>query len=67
VQQPAVAAEGQGSAAEGQAATAPEAGAAAGDKRSAQQAALEAAREKSKKAKANQPQGWFELKNNTNV
>ncbi|KAL4431027.1 hypothetical protein ABPG75_006283 [Micractinium tetrahymenae] len=42
-------------------------GAAAGDKRSAQEAALEAARERSKKGKAQQPQGWFELKINTNV
>ncbi|EFN59448.1 hypothetical protein CHLNCDRAFT_138015 [Chlorella variabilis] len=38
-----------------------------GDKRGAQEAALEHAREKSKKAKASQPQGWFDLKINTNV
>lgn len=37
-------------------------GAVPGDKRSAQEAALEAARERSKKSKAQQPQGWFELK-----
>ncbi len=33
-----------------------------GSKRSAQEAALEAARERSKKSKEQQQQGWFELK-----
>ncbi|PSC73552.1 Splicing factor U2AF-associated 2 [Micractinium conductrix] len=54
-------------AAAGAAADAAAAAPAAGDKRDAQAAALEAAREKSKKAKEGKPQGWFDLKINTNV
>ena len=49
-------------AAAGAAADAAAAAPAAGDKRDAQAAALEAAREKSKKAKEGKPQGWFDLK-----
>lgn len=42
-------------------------GSGGGDKRSAQAAALEAAQERSKKAKEAKQAGWFELKINTNV
>ncbi|KAL4859417.1 Splicing factor U2AF-associated protein 2 [Chlorella vulgaris] len=49
------------------AAPAAAAAAVSGDKRDVQAAALEAARDKSKKAKAAAPQGWFDLKINTNV
>jgi HIV Tat-specific factor 1 len=45
----------------------PAAPAAAGEKRGAQAAALDNAREKSKKAKEGKPQGWFDLATNTNV
>jgi hypothetical protein len=69
-QQPAAAADsGQAPAAAAAAAAeaAPAGEGAAGAKRDVREAALEAAREKSKKAKAGQPQGWFELKVNTSV